>query len=175
MTVLAIKFLGNDLHRAKEPDQSRGQEFARHLWILNVRRPALRAANDRCGNVGIGFAIPSNQAKEVYSALKEKGKITRGWLGVSIMDASKAQEIVKDEGYTGTDGVLVQEVLPETPAHGKLNPGDVILTGTPPGVGAFRKPPIYLQHNDIVEVEIEGIGVLRNPVAIVLATATALK
>ena len=85
------------------------------------------------GFQGIGFAIPSNQAKEVYSVLREKGKITRGWLGVSIMDASKAQEIVKDEGYTGTDGVLVQEVLRDTPAYGKLHEGDVItqLSGKP--------------------------------------------
>ncbi|EMA70052.1 fumarylacetoacetate hydrolase family protein [Halorubrum kocurii] len=43
-----------------------------------------------------------------------------------------------------------------------LEPGDVILTGTPPGVGAFREPPIYLQDSDTVEVGIEGIGTLTN-------------
>jgi acylpyruvate hydrolase len=46
-----------------------------------------------------------------------------------------------------------------------LEPGDVISTGTPGGVGFTRKPPIYLQPGDIVEIEIEGIGLLRNPVA----------
>lgn len=46
-----------------------------------------------------------------------------------------------------------------------LEPGDVIATGTPPGVGFARKPPIYLQHGDTVEVEIDGLGVLKNPVA----------
>jgi 2-keto-4-pentenoate hydratase/2-oxohepta-3-ene-1,7-dioic acid hydratase in catechol pathway len=45
-----------------------------------------------------------------------------------------------------------------------LSPGDLIFTGTPPGVGVARKPPIYLQSGDIVEVEIERIGILRNPV-----------
>ncbi|MHB9034146.1 MAG: fumarylacetoacetate hydrolase family protein [Anaerolineae bacterium] len=45
-----------------------------------------------------------------------------------------------------------------------LLPGTVILTGTPPGVGTARKPPVYLRPGDIVEIEIEGIGVLRNPV-----------
>jgi len=40
----------------------------------------------------------------------------------------------------------------------------VILTGTPEGVGMGRKPPVYLKAGDIVEVEIEGIGILRNPV-----------
>jgi 2-keto-4-pentenoate hydratase/2-oxohepta-3-ene-1,7-dioic acid hydratase in catechol pathway len=43
-----------------------------------------------------------------------------------------------------------------------LQPGDVIITGTPHGVGAFRKPPLWLTDGDIVEVEIEGLGVLRN-------------
>jgi len=45
-----------------------------------------------------------------------------------------------------------------------LSPGDVILTGTPSGVGFSRKPPRYLKPGDVVEVEIESIGVLRNPV-----------
>jgi 2-keto-4-pentenoate hydratase/2-oxohepta-3-ene-1,7-dioic acid hydratase in catechol pathway len=45
-----------------------------------------------------------------------------------------------------------------------LLPGTVILTGTPHGVGAGRKPPVFLKAGDVVEVEIEGIGVLRNSV-----------
>ena len=46
-----------------------------------------------------------------------------------------------------------------------LEPGDIILTGTPAGVGVFRNPPVSLKPGDDVEIEIEGIGVLRNPVA----------
>jgi 2-keto-4-pentenoate hydratase/2-oxohepta-3-ene-1,7-dioic acid hydratase in catechol pathway len=45
-----------------------------------------------------------------------------------------------------------------------LQPGDIIATGTPEGVGFKRNPPIFLRNGDIVEVEIEGIGRLRNPV-----------
>ncbi|HLV89005.1 MAG TPA: fumarylacetoacetate hydrolase family protein [Candidatus Sulfotelmatobacter sp.] len=45
-----------------------------------------------------------------------------------------------------------------------LEPGDVIATGTPDGVGVFRKPPVFLKSGDVMEVEIEGLGVLRNPV-----------
>lgn len=45
-----------------------------------------------------------------------------------------------------------------------LEPGDIIATGTPSGVGFMRTPPLFLQNGDIVEVEIEGIGQLRNPV-----------
>jgi 2-keto-4-pentenoate hydratase/2-oxohepta-3-ene-1,7-dioic acid hydratase in catechol pathway len=45
-----------------------------------------------------------------------------------------------------------------------LVPGDVIATGTPAGVGFTRQPPVFLKPGDVVEVEIENIGVLRNPV-----------
>ena len=47
----------------------------------------------------------------------------------------------------------------------ELVPGDVIVTGTPGGVGAARKPPLWLQPGDVVEVDISSVGVLRNPVA----------
>lgn len=45
-----------------------------------------------------------------------------------------------------------------------LEPGDIIATGTPEGVGFKRNPPVFLHAGDLVEVEIEGIGALRNPV-----------
>jgi 2-keto-4-pentenoate hydratase/2-oxohepta-3-ene-1,7-dioic acid hydratase in catechol pathway len=45
-----------------------------------------------------------------------------------------------------------------------LRPGDIIATGTPAGVGFKREPPVYLQPGDVVEVEVEGIGTIRNPV-----------
>ena len=45
-----------------------------------------------------------------------------------------------------------------------LQPGDLIFTGTPPGVGIARKPPVLLKPGDVAEVEIERLGVLRNPV-----------
>jgi 2-keto-4-pentenoate hydratase/2-oxohepta-3-ene-1,7-dioic acid hydratase in catechol pathway len=47
----------------------------------------------------------------------------------------------------------------------QLEPGDVIVTGTPGGVGAGRKPPVWMKPGDTVEVEISGIGTLRNSVA----------
>ena len=45
-----------------------------------------------------------------------------------------------------------------------LEPGDLIITGTPAGVGAARKPPVFMKAGDICEVEVEGIGILRNPI-----------
>ena len=46
----------------------------------------------------------------------------------------------------------------------RLLPGDVIVTGTPGGVGSGRKPNVWMKGGDVLEVEISGIGVLRNPV-----------
>ncbi|MBA3439660.1 MAG: fumarylacetoacetate hydrolase family protein [Pyrinomonadaceae bacterium] len=46
----------------------------------------------------------------------------------------------------------------------ELVPGDIIATGTPSGVGVARKPPLFMKPGDMVEVEVSGIGVLRNPV-----------
>ena len=46
-----------------------------------------------------------------------------------------------------------------------LEPGDIIATGTPDGVGVFRKPPVFLKSGDVMEVDIEGLGVLKNAVA----------
>ena len=45
-----------------------------------------------------------------------------------------------------------------------LEPGDLIATGTPAGVGAFRKPPLFMQPGDEITIEIEGLGSLTNPI-----------
>ena len=45
-----------------------------------------------------------------------------------------------------------------------LSSGDIIVSGTPAGVGMARKPPLFMKHGDVCEVEIEGIGILRNKI-----------
>jgi hypothetical protein len=57
---------------------------------------------------------------------------------------------------------------PSTQGAGASNPmkiGDIIFTGTPSGVGFARKPPVWMKNGDVCEVEIQGLGVLRNPIA----------
>ena len=58
----------------------------------------------------------------------------------------------------------VQAIIEYCSQWALLMPGDVIAMGTPSGVGFARKPPVYMQAGDVIEVEIEGLGVLRNPV-----------
>ncbi len=45
-----------------------------------------------------------------------------------------------------------------------LEPGDIVTTGTPAGVGIFQKPPVFMKAGDVVEIEAEGIGILRTPI-----------
>ncbi len=67
---------------------------------------------------------------------------------------------------SNTDDLIfdVAALVAELSAVMTLEAGDLIVTGTPPGVGFVRKPPVWMKPGDICEVEIEGIGVLRNPV-----------
>ncbi|MHA7061936.1 DegQ family serine endoprotease [Azospirillum argentinense] len=78
------------------------------------------------GSVGIGFAIPSNIAKQVVAQLKENGHVERGWLGVKIQEISP--EIAESVGLSQTKGALVAEVTPDSPAaKAGVRQGDVIL------------------------------------------------
>jgi serine protease Do len=83
-------------------------------------------ATESGGWQGLGFAIPSNQAKFVYDQIRNKGRVVRGWLGVEIGDVSKQPELVASLGYSERQGVAVSGVMFKTPASGKLEPGDVI-------------------------------------------------
>lgn len=76
------------------------------------------------GNVGIGFAIPSNMVKKIVTQLVDKGEVERGYLGVSIQDVN---EKLKDF-YGIQDGALILAIEPDSPAHkAGLKKGDLII------------------------------------------------
>jgi serine protease Do len=78
------------------------------------------------GGSGIGFAIPSNMARKIYTELQAKGRVTRGWLGVSIQPLTP--ELAKSFGARDNKGVLLSEVMPDTPAaKAGLQSGDILL------------------------------------------------
>jgi 2-keto-4-pentenoate hydratase/2-oxohepta-3-ene-1,7-dioic acid hydratase in catechol pathway len=58
----------------------------------------------------------------------------------------------------------VAETLVDLSQAMTLMPGDVIVTGTPSGVGHARKPPLWMKHGDVCEIEVEGVGILSNPI-----------
>jgi 2-keto-4-pentenoate hydratase/2-oxohepta-3-ene-1,7-dioic acid hydratase in catechol pathway len=63
-------------------------------------------------------------------------------------------------GHAASDPALIEHLS----AAFTLEPGDLIATGTPAGVGAARTPPRFLRPGDVVRIEIDGLGVLENPV-----------
>ena len=78
------------------------------------------------GNVGIGFSIPSNMAKRIYTELVARGKITRGWLGVSIQPLTP--ELAKSFGLKEPKGVLIADVVKDSPADkAGMVSGDVLM------------------------------------------------
>jgi serine protease Do len=78
------------------------------------------------GNMGIGFAVPSNMARSILEQLVQSGKVVRGWLGVSIQDLSP--DLAGQFGLSETRGVLVSDVLAESPAkRAGLERGDIVI------------------------------------------------
>jgi serine protease Do len=84
------------------------------------------------GYMGIGFAIPSNMARDVMTNLVTHGKVIRGWIGVSIQEMNP--ELAKQFGTDEGKGALVADVMEDSPAaKAKLERGDIIqgYNGTP--------------------------------------------
>ncbi len=78
------------------------------------------------GNVGIGFAIPSNIAREVVAELRENGTVERGWLGVMIQPVTP--DVAESLGLDEPKGALVADVTPDSPAEkAGVRQGDIIL------------------------------------------------
>ncbi|MEO0128789.1 MAG: DegQ family serine endoprotease [candidate division WOR-3 bacterium] len=78
------------------------------------------------GNIGIGFAIPINLAKNIIEELKTKGKVTRGYLGVYLEELTEDMKNALD--LKSLDGVLVNEVIANSPAdNAGIKEGDVII------------------------------------------------
>jgi serine protease Do len=84
------------------------------------------------GSVGIGFDIPASTVKLIVAQLKDKGAVTRAWLGVQVQPVTAG--IAESLGMKKAEGALVDEVRPDTPAaQAGLQPGDVItaVNGNP--------------------------------------------
>ena len=86
--------------------------------------------------------------------------------GVGLKIESRLNGTVMQSDNTANMMFPVKEMLVYVTQGMTLEPGDIIFTGTPSGVGHARKPnPVWMKQGDVCEIEIEGIGVLRNPIA----------
>ncbi len=78
------------------------------------------------GNMGIGFAVPSNMARSILDQLVKNGRVVRGWLGVSIQELTP--ELASQFGVQDAKGVLVSDVLDDSPAkRAGIERGDIIV------------------------------------------------
>ena len=108
------------------------------------------------GNIGIGFAIPANQAQRVIEQLREFGRTRRGWLGVSIQNVTP--DIAESLGLDNARGALVSTVNPGSPAdEGGIEAGDIIVTFDDQEVPSWRELPRIVANTSIgktVDVEV---------------------
>ncbi len=106
------------------------------------------------GNIGIGFAIPINMARNVVPQLRTEGHVTRGWLGVKIQPVDK--DIAGSLGLAEAKGALVAEVFPDSPAaKAGLVVGDVIVKFDGVDVGKSADLPTIVAGTQVgKEVEV---------------------
>jgi acylpyruvate hydrolase len=144
---------------------------AKHLTTANA---TACIAGYSCGNEG---SVREFQRKTTQWDMGKNFDRTGGfgpWLisADELPDAAKGLKIQSRLNGTvmqsdNTDNMMfpIPEMLAYITQGISLEPGDVIFTGTPSGVGHARKPPVWMKSGDTVEVEIEQVGILRNPIA----------
>ena len=100
------------------------------------------------GNIGIGFAIPINLAQDLIPQLQEKGKVTRGWMGVMIQKVTS--DIAESLGMKKARGALVADVVKDGPAEAAgLKVGDVITSFDGKLVKESTDLPLLVAHEPI--------------------------
>ena len=100
------------------------------------------------GSIGIGFAIPSNNAKQVVDQLIKYGETKRGWLGVRIQDVTK--EIAEAEELDKPRGALVSSVSPGSPSEkGGIKAGDIILEFDGTVINQMKELPMIVAQTEV--------------------------
>lgn len=129
----------------------------------------------------IGFSIYNDGSVREYQRHTSqftpgKNFSATGGFGPWMMTLDEIGDISRMELTTRLNGEVMQNATAELLVHGfeeliafcstwiDLEPGDVIVTGTPGGVGAARKPPVFMQDGDEIEIEVTPIGKLFNPI-----------
>ena len=115
-----VPFIQTDV--AINPGNSGGPLFNLDGQVVGINSQIYSRSG---GFMGLSFAIPINVAMEVVEQLKEKGQVSRGWLGVVIHDVSR--DLATSLGLDKPEGAIVAKVLPDGPAdQGGIRAGDVI-------------------------------------------------
>ena len=176
----AASFVG---HRQPliRPKASRHFDYEAELVVV-IGKPGRRIAKSRALDHVAGYTIANEGSVRDFQMRTSQWTIGKnfdrsGALGPEIVtpdELPKGAKGLKIECrlngkalQSSTTGAMIFDVaslIKEASAIFALEPGDIFVTGTPAGVGFVRKPPIFMKPGDTCEIEIEGIGVLSNPV-----------
>lgn len=166
----------------KYPEETKELDWEVELTIV-IGKEAKHVHESDAMNYVFGFTVAHDVSARDWQMKKNGGQ----WLLGKAMDefcplgpAIVMKEDINDPHNLGlrciVNGVVKQDSNTGQLVHKTaalvafitrfmtLRPGDLILTGTPPGVGVFRKPPEFLKRGDVVECEIEGIGKVVNKI-----------
>jgi len=113
--------------------------------------------------LGPTLATPAELDRIAGADRDGSGLAVRSWL-TKASGPTAGQEVQMQDGNTSDLLFGVGELISLISAEITLDPGDVVITGTPSGVGVFRTPPVFLEPGDVVRVEVAGLGSLTNPI-----------
>ena len=142
---------------AINPGNSGGPLLNLHSQVIGINTAIVSRSG---GYMGIGFAIPSNMAKNIMTQIIDKGAVTRGFLGVSLQPVDK--DIAEAFNLDKIEGALVSEVVKDSPADkGGLKQGDIILeyNNTPiKSLGGFRNDISLMEPGSTVTMKVNRKG-----------------
>ncbi|GIL15698.1 MAG: hypothetical protein BroJett039_08710 [Chloroflexota bacterium] len=165
------------------PDQTQRVDFEAELGVV-IGKPAYRVTRADALKHVFGYTILNDvsardiQKDAAYGKQWVRGKSLDTFcpMGPSVttsdaVDNPQALNVrsilngaIMQDGNTREMIFGVAELIEYLSHNITLEPGDVLATGTPPGVGDARKPPVYLKKGDLIEIEITGLGRLKNSV-----------
>lgn len=147
------------------PGSSGGPLFNTKGQVIAVNTAIFTPGRGGVGfNIGIGFAIPINLVKEVIAQLRDKGKVTRGMLGVIIqkIDSTMAEAL----GITDTSGALVAEVVKDSPAaRAGLLQRDIVVSFDGRRIEEYEDLPLMVARTPVgkeVQIQVNRQGSIRS-------------
>lgn len=160
------------------PEVSKEFDYEAELTIV-IGKQAKAVAVENALDFVAGFTVANDLSVRDYQRrtiqfLQGKSFDKSGPIGPVMVTTDELRDVNKEHMVLRLNGQIMQEtplsdmvfdvstLVSQISEYMTLEPGDVIMSGTPGGVGAARTPPVWIQHGDTVEVEVTNIGVLRN-------------